>query len=180
MADGIRDSSAVDDVLDLLEFSEQGSRKLDCMIACCLSMVDPELSVATQAMLDALIAGEGFSQDVIGEFLNGAVAPYTRSLDARIPGESIVLVIRSSKRGQWAAVHKAADGKEYQVWAHTEILARRMAGLRGWRAAQRLDSPAVRSVPKPPAVGLDQPLDQGIEAWYKKDSDVDQEWAILF
>src|SRR3546814_13721444 len=78
-----------------------------------------------------LLVNEGFSWHVISEIWEGKVTPYTQSLDAGIEGENIAFAMKSERREQWAAVHKAADGTEHVAWARTEILARRLAALKG-------------------------------------------------
>ncbi|GAB4233943.1 MAG: hypothetical protein Tsb0032_39600 [Kiloniellaceae bacterium] len=83
-----------------------------------------------QVMMELLV-NEGFSWNVISEIWEGKVAPYTQSLDSSIEGENIAFAMKSEKREQWAAVHKSSDGEEYVAWARTEILARRLAALKG-------------------------------------------------
>jgi hypothetical protein len=39
-----------------------------------------------------------------------------------LPGENIVLATYSDKRGQWAAVQRETDGREFMSWAATEAL----------------------------------------------------------
>jgi hypothetical protein len=77
-----------------------------------------------------------FSLEVAGELLDGRPPPFTRTLDAAIPGENIVLATYSDKRGQWAAVQREADGREFMSWAATEALARRAAALQAFSARQ--------------------------------------------
>ncbi|MEO3429138.1 hypothetical protein AAFN88_09795 [Pelagibius sp. CAU 1746] len=83
-----------------------------------------------QVMMELLV-NEGFSWDVISEIWEGKVEPYTQSLDCGVEGENIAFVMKSERREQWAAVHKSSDGEEYVAWARTEILARRLAALKG-------------------------------------------------
>src|SRR3546814_15980404 len=78
-----------------------------------------------------LLVNEGLSWHGISEIWYGKVAPYTQSLDAGIEGENIAFAMKSERREQWAAVHKADDGTEHVAWARTEILARRLAALKG-------------------------------------------------
>src|SRR3546814_2576373 len=78
-----------------------------------------------------LLVSEGYSWNVISEIWEGKVARYTQSLDCAVEGENIAFVMKSERRTQWAAVHKSADGTEYVAWARTEILARRLAALKG-------------------------------------------------
>lgn len=87
-----------------------------------------------QVMMELLVK-EGFSWNVISEIWGGKVPPYTQSLDCGIEGENIAFAMKSDKREQWAAVHKAPDGKEYLAWGRTEVLSRRLAALKGSVAA---------------------------------------------
>ncbi len=114
-------------VMSSLETAPAGSQELDCMISYTLELARGEFD---QVMMELLV-NEGFSWNVISEIWEGKVAPYTQSLDSAIEGENIAFVMRSDKRAQWAAVHKAADGSEHVAWARTEILARRLAALKG-------------------------------------------------
>lgn len=114
-------------VVSALETAPHGSQELDCMISYALELARGEFD---QVMMELLV-NEGFSWNVISEIWEGKVAPYTQSLDCGIEGENIAFVMKSERREQWAAVHKASDGEEYVAWARTEILARRLAALKG-------------------------------------------------
>jgi len=127
MSDNKRKDGIIRRVMSALETAPRGSQELDCMISYALELARGEFD---QVMMELLV-NEGFSWNVISEIWEGKVAPYTQSLDSGIEGENIAFVMRSDKRAQWAAVHKAADGEEYVAWARTEILARRLAALNG-------------------------------------------------
>lgn len=114
-------------VVSALETAPHGSQELDCMISYALELARGEFD---QVMMELLV-NEGFSWNVISEIWEGKVAPYTQSLDCGVEGENIAFVMKSERREQWAAVHKAPDGEEYVAWARTEILARRLAALKG-------------------------------------------------
>ena len=114
-------------VMSNLEIAPEGSQELDCMISYALELARGEFD---QVMMELLV-NEGFSWDIISEIWEGKVSRYTQSLDSAIEGENIAFVMRSDKREQWAAVHKAPDGSEHVAWARTEILARRLAALKG-------------------------------------------------
>jgi hypothetical protein len=114
-------------VMSSLETAPAGSQELDCMISYALELARGEFD---QVMMELLV-NEGFSWNVISEIWEGKVAPYTQSLDCSVEGENIAFAMKSEKREQWAAVHKAPDGEEYVAWAATEILARRLAALKG-------------------------------------------------
>src|SRR3546814_12994640 len=81
--------------------------------------------------------------------------PYTRFF--RSEGENIAFAMKSERREQWAAVHKAADGTEHVAWARTEILARRLAALKGILAE------AGRHAGDPMTSGEDEDADEGPE-----------------
>ena len=114
-------------VVSTLETAPHGSQELDCMISYALELARGEFD---QVMMELLV-NEGFSWNVISEIWEGKVAPYTQSLDAGIEGENIAFAMKSERREQWAAVHKSSSGDEYVAWARTEILARRLAALKG-------------------------------------------------
>lgn len=114
-------------VVSALESAPHGSQELDCMISYALELARGEFD---QVMMELLV-NEGFSWNVISEIWEGKVSPYTQSLDCGIEGENIAFVMKSERREQWAAVHKSSDGEEYVAWARTEILARRLAALKG-------------------------------------------------
>src|SRR3546814_8747425 len=65
--------------------------------------------------------------------------------------------MKSERREQWAAVHKAADGTEHVAWARNEILARRLAALKGILAE------AGRHAGDPMTSGEDEDADEGPE-----------------
>jgi hypothetical protein len=110
-----------------LQTAPAGSQELDCMISYALELARGEFD---QVMMELLV-NEGYSWKVISEIWEGKVARYTQSLDAGIEGENIAFAMKSERREQWAAVHKAPDGTEFVAWARTEILARRLAALKG-------------------------------------------------
>ncbi len=114
-------------VVSTLETAPRGSQELDCMISYALELARGEFD---QVMMELLV-NEGFSWNIISEIWEGKVAPYTQSLDSSVEGENIAFVMKSERREQWAAVHKSSDGEEYVAWARTEILARRLAALKG-------------------------------------------------
>lgn len=116
-------------LLESLGTAETGSRELDIVIAYVLGDTSSEAGQMIQ-----LLVGEGYSWDIVSELLDEELAPYTRSLDAAIPGEHIVLSLYSPRRRRWAAVQgseeDAMPGAEALSWAATECLARRRAALR--------------------------------------------------
>lgn len=131
MSEHKRKDGIIRRVVSALETAPHGSQELDCMISYALELARGEFD---QIMMELLV-NEGFSWNVISEIWEGKVAPYTQSLDSGIEGENIAFAMRSERRDQWAAVHKSSEGEEFVAWARTEILARRLAGLKGILAA---------------------------------------------
>jgi hypothetical protein len=131
MSEHKRKDGIIRRVVSALETAPHGSQELDCMISYALELARGEFD---QIMMELLV-NEGFSWNVISEIWEGKVAPYTQSLDSGIEGENIAFAMRSERREQWAAVHKSSSGEEFVAWARTEILARRLAGLKGILAA---------------------------------------------
>lgn len=127
MGEGRGKDGIIRRVVSALATAPAGSQELDCMISYALELARGEFD---QVMMQLLV-NEGFSWNVISEIWEGKVAPYTQSLDAGIEGENIAFAMKSERREQWAAVHKARDGSEHVAWARTEILARRLAALKG-------------------------------------------------
>ena len=127
MSEHKRKDGIIRRVVSSLETAPHGSQELDCMISYALELARGEFD---QVMMELLV-NEGFSWNVISEIWEGKVAPYTQSLDSGIEGENIAFVMKSERREQWAAVHKSSDGEEHVAWARTEILARRLAALKG-------------------------------------------------
>ncbi len=123
----------LDDLIGSLNRAEAGGLKLDTLMAYAVAGSD----LRTATLRDIMTEGS-FSLEVAGELLDGHPPPFTRTLDAAIPGENIVLATYSDKRGQWAAVQRDADGREFMSWAATEALARRAAALQAFseRAAK--------------------------------------------
>lgn len=121
------ENDIIDRVVSDLENATEGSQELDCMISYALELARGEFD---QVMMELLVK-EGFSWNVISEIWGGKVPPYTQSLDCGIAGENIAFAMRSDKRRQWAAVHKGPAGEEHLAWAKTEVLARRLAALKG-------------------------------------------------
>ncbi|NQU71208.1 MAG: hypothetical protein HQ514_11700 [Rhodospirillales bacterium] len=133
MADRARTHTAarLDELLVSLSDAEEGGLKLDTLVAYALAGAD----LRTETLRDVMTEGS-FSLDVAGELLDDRPPPFSRTLDAAIPGENIVLATYSNKRNQWAAVQREADGREFMAWAATEPLARRVAALQAYSERQ--------------------------------------------
>lgn len=147
MADISGDEHTIDDLIAALERAPEGSGELDRMVAFQLG-----LPLGESDQMIKLLLFEGYSWDVISELVQSENPSFTTALDARIPGENIVLAIHSTKRRQWAAMHRSAGGADFVAWAATEPLARRAAALRGLRAVSAFDArPAAATQPAPAA-----------------------------
>lgn len=145
VADGSCDEHTIDDLIAALEQAPAGSAELDRMVAFQLG-----LPIGDSDEMIKLLLFEGYGWDVISEIVDSNDPSFTRSLDARIPGENIVLSMHSAKRGKWAAIHRGAGGTDFVAWAATEVLARRAAALRGLRAVSSFDMRAAAHTPKRP------------------------------
>lgn len=130
---------AIELLIRELESASVGSAALDQRIEHCLGAV-----LGLRANLTELLVNEGVSWPVIGEAVRDRVPPYTRSLDAAVPGEEILFVLRSAARGQWTAVQRGFGGREILVWAATEPLARRLAAVKAHAAARGYAEPQIK------------------------------------
>ena len=136
---------AVEVLIRDLESAAGGSAALDQRIEHCLGTF-----LALKANLTELLVSEGVAWPTITETLRGHTPRYTASLDAAIPGEDILFVMRSAARGKWAAVQRAFGGREVLAWGATEPLARRLAALKTHAIAMTAaEAPAPnRTVPR--------------------------------
>ena len=155
----------------------EGGEDLDIRVSVALGGLQ-----SGSAKLLRLFVEEDYDWTVISRLLDEQVPPYTTSLDAGVPGENIVGVLFSRKRGRWAAIHRAADGSEEgPVWASTEALARRAAGLTGVLSQARMGKDQ-QIQPEPPDK---PPREEGTEParTSSKEGEAGDElpdWKILF
>lgn len=119
-----------------LERAEEGDVALDLRIAGCLNV--PGLGRAASG--DSMLLSE-LSAETVDIIVGEVAVPFTRSLDAAVPGENIVMCMFSKRRGKWVAVHRGDAGSESVAWAKTEPLARRAAALRGAAALGGAERP---------------------------------------
>lgn len=171
------DFKLLEKVIVVLGEAPAGGEDLDIRISVALGQLQ-----SGSAKLLRLFVEEGYDWTVISNLLDEQVPPYTTSLDAGVPGETIVGVLFSRKRGRWAAIHRGTDGREEgPVWAATEALARRAAGLAGLlsQGGRIRDQQTHPDLPeKPPREAADQPADAG-----GTDPEAEEElpdWKILF
>jgi len=140
-----------------LEAAPGGTAALDQRIEQCLATC-----FAVKANLSELLVSEGVSWATVSETLRDRAPHYTRSLDASLPGEDILFVMRSKARGKWAAVQRSFGGREVLAWGATEALARRLAALKvtaaafGWTEAL---APRAASPSPAPAAPADEAQD---------------------
>jgi hypothetical protein len=182
-------------VISTLGEAARGGEDIDIRISVALGDLQ-----SGSAKLLRLFVEEGYDWNVISSLLDEQVPPYTTSLDAGVPGESIVGVLYSRKRGRWAAIHRAPDGREEgPVWAATEALARRAAGLAGIMSQEKMgqermsqgrigqDQQARPKLPdKPPRESpresVDEPADEsaGAGGTEPEAEEEPSDWKILF
>jgi hypothetical protein len=182
-------------VISSLDEAPQGGEDIDIRISVALGDLQ-----SGSAKLLRLFVEEGYDWNVISNLLDEQVPPYTTSLDANVPGETIVGVLYSRKRGRWAAIHRAPDGREEgPVWAATEALARRAAGLAGIMSQEKMgqermsqgrigqDQQARPKLPdKPPRESpresVDEPADEsaGAGGTEPEAEEEPSDWKILF
>ncbi len=168
----MRDIKALERLISVLSEVEEGSRELDVRISIALGELQSE-----SAKLLKLFVEEGYDWRVISGLLDTQVPAYSTSLDAAVPGENIVGVLYSAKRGRWAAVHRAPGGYEVDpLWASSEALARRAVGLAGLVAERRGTAEAQPAARSPGGDG-------GSESPGAPDAEAEDEapeWKILF
>lgn len=120
------------DILDMrklvsaLETADRGSSVLDLELKCGLA-----LDVADFGGMGSGLEAE-FTTETVELILGEMVTPFTRSLDASLPGENIVFSMFSSAKNLWVSVHRDTEGREFVSWAASEPLSRRAAALRGY------------------------------------------------
>lgn len=160
MADeaGTGADAKLDELPAMLKSAREGGLKLDTVLAYAVASAD----LRTETLRDVMTEGS-FSWEVASELLDDRLPPFTRPLDAALPGENIVLATYSDKRGQWAAVQRETDGREFMSWTATEALARRTAALEAF--VERMNpSVADEIVPVAALVNDKSPVElQGVE-----------------
>ncbi len=169
MSRHIRQREFVENLIRTIETAEEGGRRLDSVVAYLLGEGDAD----TDAIID-LIVEEGYPLEVSSEVLDADVLPYSTSLDAKLPGENVVLTMYASRKGQWLAIHRSSDGKDSVAWARTECLARRAAALKGKWAQTKVLAEIARGV-----AGEDGPQSSEEEDAPGGD-DRENPWKILF
>lgn len=125
MALGENDILAMRNLVSALEVSVEGSSVLDLRLGRDLEEKQIVIKGPATHGLVAELSDESI-ENIVGEM----VIPFTRSLDAALPGENIVFSMYSSEKNLWVSVQRAADGREFVSWASTEPLSRRAAALR--------------------------------------------------
>lgn len=169
----VRDRSFLDRLIRDLEAAPAGNRELDLRIEYCLGARRDDPTDLTRLLRD-----EGFAWPTITAALEDRVPAFTTSIDAALAGENIVLVVRSERRGQWGAVHRTESGEEVMVWAPTEALARRLAGLK----AAGLSEPVAQQASAPePAPAIAAPAATTIERRAESAEDTEgADWKVMF
>jgi hypothetical protein len=70
--------------------------------------------------LAALLIDEGVSWPVAREAVDAHAPPYTTKLDSALPGETVTLILRSDRKGEWGAMQRSRCGSETLGWAATD------------------------------------------------------------
>ncbi len=122
---GENDILAMRHLVSALEESAGGSSVLELRLGCDLQT---ELAGQDEPAPHGLMAE--LSPETIENIVGEMIVPFTRSLDAALPGENIVFSMFSGEKNRWVAVQRNPDGQEHVSWAATEPLARRAAALR--------------------------------------------------
>lgn len=112
-------------LVSALEGSAEGSAVLDLRLGRDLEKEQIVVKETATHGLMAELSAESI-ENIVGEM----VVPFTRSLDAALPGENIVFSMFSGEKSLWVSVHRDPDGREFVSWAATEPLSRRAAALR--------------------------------------------------
>ncbi len=112
-------------LVNALEEAAEGSAVLDLRIGRDLQR---EQIAVTEPAIHGLMAE--LSAETVENIVGEMVVPFTRSLDAGLPGENIVFCMYSVEKNLWVSVNRDPDGKEFVSWAETEPLSRRAAALR--------------------------------------------------
>ena len=167
-----------DKLLASLQGAARGSRELDIIICYLTGDTTSEAGQMIQLLVE-----EGYPWNVISELLDEELPPYTRALDAALPGENIVLTLYSPRRAKWAASHRKPDGEQVLVWAATEPLARRCAALKGLSAHTAI-RPAARPAAAPPQAEAPAARRPTVEPAPQRPAEEEEmaesEWKILF
>ena len=180
MATHPKDHRITERVMQALETASKGSPELDCMISYALERANGSSDQVTMKLL----VMEGYSWDVISALWDVKMPPYSQSLDGQIEGENITLTMWSEKRGKWVAVHKSQDGEDHVAWAKSEVLARRLAALKGYLALDKPKVPANgKAAGEQPALEMET-ADRATSPPAHKAADMTdaetQNWRVLF
>lgn len=122
---GENDILAMRNLVSALEESAEGSSVLDLWLGRDLEKGQIAVKGPVTHGLMAELSSESI-ENIVGEM----VVPFTRSLDAALPGENIVFSMFSGEKNLWVSVQRDPDGQEFVSWAATEPLSRRAAALR--------------------------------------------------
>jgi hypothetical protein len=119
------DILAMRNLVNAMENSAEGSAVLDLRVGRDLQGEQIVVNEPTAHGLMAELSAQTV-ETIVGEL----VVPFTRSLDAALPGENIVFSMYSGEKNLWVSVQRDANGEEFVSWAATEPLSRRAAALR--------------------------------------------------
>lgn len=169
------DIASLNDLIRMLGSTAVGNRRLDAIIAYHCGTVREDAHQMVRLLID-----EGSSWDLIFELMEGEIPAYSTVLDAAVPGENIVCSILSSKSQRWAAVHRTKAGGELLAWGESEVLARRIAGLKAILQKKQGKADSDRQILAPqrsagPVRGVAAPALELPEV-----AEAEEDWKILF
>ena len=119
--------TALSDLIARLEAAPEGSRELDAEVWAKVNGLEGEITAGWK------LARWCWNVGSIGLW-DDELPHYTTSLDAALPGESVILSRRTDS-GNWAALHSRGDGAgSIEGVGRTEALARRIAALKAREA----------------------------------------------
>lgn len=119
------DILAMRNLVNALEDAAEGSAVLDLRLERDLQR---EQIAVNEPAVHGLMAE--LSAETVETIVGETVVPFTRSLDAALPGENIVFCMYSVEKNLWVSVNRDPGGQEFVSWATTEPLSRRAAALR--------------------------------------------------
>lgn len=122
---GDNDILAMRNLVSALEEAAEGGPVLDLRLGRDLQNEGIVVNDPVTRGLMAELSAETV-ENIVGEM----VVPFTRSLDASLPGENIVFSMYSAEKNLWVSVQRGPNGQEFVAWAATEPLSRRAAALR--------------------------------------------------
>ena len=117
------------DLLAKLEAAPEGSRELDAEIEVLLPSNMKNGTKHLPTKQDKCEPGT-YWHKLTGATALWTASLFTTSLDVKVPGENIIEMLLYPETGLYWALHDGPTGR-FGGTGHTEVLARRVAGLKG-------------------------------------------------